>query len=402
MKIGILHISDLHIEKKSCGSIDLMVKKLVEDIIKVQQDTDINIEFICFTGDLISRGDQALDKEHQIELAETHFITPLLDAINIEKQNFIIVPGNHEINQEKIDRITEKGLSAINDLSEINETIEDMDEKYKNRISYFYDYICENYIKDAHVWNLGYSIKREVNNIKLGFVGIDSAWRSSGSGDKERGTLLIGTPQIDHHYEIIKDASIKICLMHHPLDWLSDKEMKEIERELSKFDIVLRGHIHDLGDKQVTTQQYSTIFNTAGKLNPISELYSGYSIINIDIDNMVCDIYQREYYPSPRNDFDKGLRINKEGKVTYKLNNYSEEKNLIENLKLELNNYFKDTSVKHEMFKNMDNFSPDKISDFLWNPPCMMNQKLKELVARIPIISPTRFHLVILFLVMII
>ena len=188
MKIGILHISDLHIEKKSCGSIDLMVKKLVEDIIKVQQDTDINIEFICFTGDLISRGDQALDKEHQIELAETHFITPLLDAINIEKQNFIIVPGNHEINQEKIDRITEKGLSAINDLSEINETIEDMDEKYKNRISYFYDYICENYIKDAHVWNLGYSIKREVNNIKLGFVGIDSAWRSSGSGDKERGT----------------------------------------------------------------------------------------------------------------------------------------------------------------------------------------------------------------------
>ena len=58
MKIGILHISDLHIQKKSCGSIDLMVKKLVEDIKKVQQDTDINIEFICFTGDLISRGDR--------------------------------------------------------------------------------------------------------------------------------------------------------------------------------------------------------------------------------------------------------------------------------------------------------------------------------------------------------
>lgn len=34
MKIGILHISDLHIDEKSCGSIDSMLKKLVEDIKK--------------------------------------------------------------------------------------------------------------------------------------------------------------------------------------------------------------------------------------------------------------------------------------------------------------------------------------------------------------------------------
>ena len=379
MKIGILHISDLHIDEKSCGSIDSMLKKLVEDIKKVQQDADINIEFICFTGDLVSRGDQALDKENQIELAETHFINPLLDAINIKKKNFILVPGNHEINQDKIDRVTEKGLSAINDLSEINETIEYMDDMYKNRISYFYDYIFKNYIKDAHGWNLGYSVEREVNNIKFGFVGLDSAWRSSGSGDKERGTLLIGKPQIDYHYEIIKDASIKICLMHHPLDWLSDKEMKIIERELGKFDIVLRGHVHDLEDKQVTTQQYSTIFNTAGKLNPISEFYSGYSIINIDIDNMVCDIYQRDYYQSPRNNFDKGLRINEEGKVTYQLNDYSEEKNLIKSLKFDLNNYFKDTSVKHEMFKNMDSFSPDNISDFFVEPVLFDKSKIERI-----------------------
>lgn len=379
MKIGILHISDLHIDEKSCGSIDSMLKKLVEDIKKVQQDADINIEFVCFTGDLVSRGDQALDKENQIELAETHFIKPLLDAINIKKKNFILVPGNHEINQDKIDRVTEKGLSAINDLSEINETIEYMDDMYKNRISYFYDYIFKNYIKDAHGWNLGYSVEREVNNIKFGFVGLDSAWRSSGSGDKERGTLLIGKPQIDYHYEIIKDASIKICLMHHPLDWLSDKEMKIIERELGKFDIVLRGHVHDLEDKQVTTQQYSTIFNTAGKLNPISEFYSGYSIINIDIDNMVCDIYQRDYYQSPRNNFDKGLRINEEGKVTYQLNDYSEEKNLIKSLKFDLNNYFKDTSVKHEMFKNMDSFSPDNISDFFVEPVLFDKSKIERI-----------------------
>lgn len=368
MKIGILHISDLHIDKKTCKSVKTMVEKLIKDINKVKHENSVNINFICFTGDLIDRGDQATRGEHQIELAETHFIAPLLKALNIPENNFILVPGNHEISKENIAKMTEKGLASIKQTEEINDIIEDMQDEYKKRLAYFYDYITEKYIDDADVWNLGYSIEREVNNIKIGFVGLDSAWRSSGNGSEERGKLLIGSSQINYHYEKIKKTDIKICLMHHPLDWISDLEMHNVEEKLNQFDFVLRGHIHDMKDKQITTQQYRTIYNTAGKLSPISDFYSGYSIIDIDIDKMICDIYSREYFPSPRENFDKGLRINEDGKANYKLMMYNENEILRADLKLKLRSFFTDTSLKHEMFRTVDSFSPNKTNDFFVYP----------------------------------
>ena len=94
--------------------------------------------------------------------------------------------------------------------------------------------------------------------------------------------MLIGEHQVGVLYDNIKDTDLKICLMHHPLDWVSDLEMTNIERKFNYFDLILRGHVHDLEDKQICTQRYKTIYNTSGKLYPIDNYYSGYSILNID------------------------------------------------------------------------------------------------------------------------
>ena len=45
---------------------------------------------ICFAGDLIGRGDMAYEKEMQIQLAEEHFIQPLLKAVSLTKKEFIL------------------------------------------------------------------------------------------------------------------------------------------------------------------------------------------------------------------------------------------------------------------------------------------------------------------------
>ncbi len=357
MNIGILHVSDLHISNKTCDSIDEMVNKLIKDVKKVKTDNSFEINYICFTGDLIDRGDQAVSGEKQLDLGITHFIEPLLKELDIESNNFILVPGNHEVNIKEIAQATEKGLAIINSKEEFDEVIENMETEYKKRLSYFYDDMIKRYLTDADVWNLGYSIIREINNKKIGFVGLDSSWRSSGKGDIERGKLIVGIPQIEHHYKKIEDTDIKICLMHHPLDWISGLEMNDIEVKLNKFDFVLNGHIHDIKDRQIVTQSYKTIYNTAGKLSPIKNSYSGYSIINIDIDRMKCDIYSREYFPQPREEFDKGLRINEDGKVSYRLEKYNEEQHLKLNLKSNLKRFYLDTSLKHEMFKTVYNTS---------------------------------------------
>lgn len=37
---------------------------------------------------------------------------------------------------------------------------------------------------------------------------------------------------------------------NHPLDWLSELEMTNVERKLNSFDLVLNGHVHDLQDRR--------------------------------------------------------------------------------------------------------------------------------------------------------
>ena len=367
-KLGILHISDVHINAFSISEIDLLVDKLIKDIEKVKDENNINIDLICFAGDLIGRGDMAYEKEMQIQLAEEHFIQPLLKAVSLTKKEFILVPGNHEVDRRKIAKRTEAGLAAISSLEEIDETIFDMQDEYKSRLQYYYDYMYKEYIPDAESWNLGYSIIKNINGISVGIVGLDSAWRSTGAGSEERGKMLIGEHQVGVLYDNIKDTDLKICLMHHPLDWVSDLEMTNIERKFNYFDLILRGHVHDLEDKQICTQRYKTIYNTSGKLYPIDNYYSGYSILNIDMNLSTCSIYSREYLKSPREEFDKALRINKNGKVEYQLTAYDESKLIEYDLKLQLKKYYEEATEKYAMLKNIDSYSPDKIGDFFVEP----------------------------------
>lgn len=367
-KIGILHISDVHIDAASISEIDIMVEKLIKDINRVKSENDVHIDFVCFAGDLIGRGDKAFDDEMQIELAEKYFINPMLKAMGLTKREFILVPGNHEVDKNKIVKMTENGLAALSSLKDINDTIYEMEDEYKSRLQYFYDYMYENYIIDAEPWNLGYALEKDINGIKIGIVGVDSAWRSSGAGGIERGHMLVGEHQVGVLHNKIKDSDLKICLMHHPLDWLSDLEMTNVERKMNYFDLVLRGHVHDIEDKQISTQRYKTIYNTSGKLYPIDDYYSGYSILDINMEMNTCCIYSREYLKAPREDFDCALRINENGKVEYQLTAYDEAKAAEHDLKLQLREYYETATEKYTMLKNIDSYSPDKVGDFFVEP----------------------------------
>ena len=131
-KLGILHISDIHINKSSCSIINEILEKLVKDINKVKKEYNINIDLICFTGDLIASGAQAIEGEKQLTLAEEHFIAPLIKALNLSNDRFILVPGNHEVNKNCIIKMTEKGLSNISSKEEIDDIIINMEDEYKN------------------------------------------------------------------------------------------------------------------------------------------------------------------------------------------------------------------------------------------------------------------------------
>lgn len=144
--LNILHISDAHIQKDAKEEVSEIVAKMVNDTLKVQKEQDLKIDLVCFTGDLIQRGDKALDDEKQMEIAEDILVNPVLNSLGLEKDKFIIVPGNHEVDVKKIVRATEKGL-LVDSLEEINDNVSDMNKSYLARLDYFYQWI-DNYYDD--------------------------------------------------------------------------------------------------------------------------------------------------------------------------------------------------------------------------------------------------------------
>lgn len=371
--INILHISDAHIQKKDESDIREISKKLFKDVLKVQMEQGIKIDLVCFTGDLIQRGDKAVVDENQIELASEILVKPLLKELKLDSSQFLIVPGNHEVDSSKIKIATEKGL-LVNSLQEINDNIADMNDSYLERLDYFYNALDSCY-NDIIREKIGYAFVREINSMKVGIVCLDSSWRSSGKGEIEKGLMYVGQKQVIDLYEHIKNCDFKICMMHHPLDWLSDYEAMLIEREMTKFDLVLRGHVHENDTKAICRQNIKTIYSTAGKLFPLDyaygrkfDGYNGYSIINIDFTQNLCTIFIRTYYAKEREDFDIGLNVAENGKVHYVLNGNTVDRQMEFNIVKGIYEYFKHMSETFSLIKEIDSQSPMTLEQVFVEP----------------------------------
>lgn len=372
-ELNILHISDSHIQKEDESEIREVVQKLIDDVKKVQEEKGISIDLICFTGDLIQRGDKAITDERQWELAMNILVNPLLNALGLSLENLIFVPGNHEVDTEQVVPALERGLQ-VTSLQDINELMDSFDSSYSSRLSYFYEIIKEQ-SPDVKIQDLGYSYIKKIKDINIGVSCVDSAWRSAGKGYTEKGKLYVGAKQIKKLYDDISDSDIKICMMHHPIDWLEDCETLEIEKELSKYDLVLRGHVHEEDLKQVVRRNLKTIYSTAGKLYPLDyaegravDGYNGYSILKIDYDNHKCNIFIRSYYGKNRQVFDTGINICPNGEEIYDICGSTDIWQLKFGVIKGIAQYFHGMSEKYVMIKEVDTKSPEDVRQILVDP----------------------------------
>lgn len=315
--IGILHLSDFHINQSNRTNIQKLIKLLYADLEKLLEDTDAEIDMICITGDLIKTGQNHND---ETDLALNTIVMPLMEHYQLTEDNIFIVAGNHEVDTTKIQKYTEEGLAKLLVSSdEIDNFLNDIDKSALDRINYFNDFTevfsgkpsFKNELSSAHIV--------QIKGRKIGIALVNSAWRSSGKGYIEKNTMILGKKQLIDCLDAIDDTDIKICLMHHPLDWLIDADKFEVERCINDFDIVLNGHIHSLDSKAYSSFNGQTLFNTSGKFDNSSDIFNGYSLLVINPMNYHCDVYLRQYHPHPRNCYDKAIQLSKDGMLSANL-----------------------------------------------------------------------------------
>ena len=319
-KIGIIHLSDIHFCSENQEVICHQLNKLLTDIKKISSEENICIDAICFTGDLINAGS---NNEEDFNLFFENFVFPLLENTSLSLQNIFFVPGNHEIDTSKIDEYVEAGIcSKLNDGESIEAFFKKPSLAVLDRINYFqriYDSFCEAPLIYKDEFCRCYKI--DINNVTFGFACLNSAWRSSGKGAIERGKMIIGAAQVKNALDAISDVNVKVCLVHHPLDWLVESDQFDVEKVIYNFDLIFNGHIHTLDSKQIIAYQGQSIISTCGKFFPTKDFYNGYSIISIDPETLEGKIYLRQYYSGARDCFDKNLQLYSDGCFKFALGN---------------------------------------------------------------------------------
>lgn len=296
----IIHLSDFHLESEV---LDLRKKKLINALLK-DLNGRINHETIfTFTGDLIDKGGIGFnDKELAFLHFEEMFINPIIDRYNYKKDNFFIVPGNHDVVRIDDEKFSEIGLSiSLNSRESINDFIDRNKAKgsYLAKINLFKDFekcFYEAFTdKQLSTFDSNFIIK--INDELIGIACLNSAWRCYDNNDK--GKLIIGEQQVLNALDYIKDCNIKIALVHHSFDWLLEIDSKIVKPIIEKeFDLILSGHVHS-SNGYLESGFWGKIFNsvaasTIADYSIEREYSNGYCIIDF-VKNSSVSVEYRKY-----------------------------------------------------------------------------------------------------------
>lgn len=290
-KLRILHISDIHYSSKNKDVFDSMVKTPFLKFIK-EKNSEKQIDIICLTGDLINQGTGGFTStEEALSNFDNNFLSPLLDSLNIDKQSIFICPGNHDVNRE-LDKDTE--IKIKNQLSsniEINKTISEQrsieEHEGINRVLPFKKYEA-NFYKDNTDSTISFFDSyhsRIINNVKLGILSVNSAWRCFDNDSK----IILGINQIQNNYPKIQDNDFNILLSHYKIDKCSDIDTMT-ENIITNFNLCCYGHTHSSGSATIIdSRNRKTVISVSKGLIPsnwteINQNYeNGFSLIDIDL-----------------------------------------------------------------------------------------------------------------------
>ena len=324
----IIHLSDLHLSKENLKSLKrFYLIALLKDLTNWNKEKPIDL--VVLTGDLIDKGGLSFkDGEDFYDIVDKEFITPIVQALDIDRNQFIFIPGNHDVLESEIEDLTEIGmLDKFDNIDRINNYLDEHKDSFHigiERIRAYTDFEKKFYagIEDCYLSNFESCFVVNIAGEKVGIGAFNSAWRCSRSLPSDK--LLFGTNQVlnANDYFTSKGTTINIALIHHPVELISEVDKNELTSFLhkKKFHILLCGHTHK-GDNVYAFGTRNRLFTSVAKTafsNPreSNDTYkAGYSILDFDklvIGDIEVTCQFRKYIHN-RIEFDKDVDISANG-----------------------------------------------------------------------------------------
>lgn len=254
-----LHISDIHFNVVNEWLHGNSRAELLEHLKTIfQNNSSLKPDFIFCTGDIAYGETSSTTMQDQYSRAET-FLEELRVACGdkdnpLPKERIFLVPGNHDVNRVKINSdaqatLTNWANNAADHIEKINQRFNDRNNEFNENIKRLENYAAfiNSYLPhqaDSNGRHF-YALVQEIEGLKIGIAGFNSAWTCSGPED-DRNLWLAAKWQFNAATTALKDADIRIGLIHHPIDWFNSEDRKVAESHIpSQFDFWLHGHNHN-------------------------------------------------------------------------------------------------------------------------------------------------------------
>lgn len=278
MKIGILHLSDLHIQEDTLTDrIDNLVKSVEYDI------KQISHLYLVFSGDIVNFGRRT--EFDNAKLFVSKLIEKLKEKWKILNIKIVTVPGNHDCCFDD-ERKTRKSIlnDCITDIVEEEDYFIDAMAVQSN----FWDFTNDiTDLKEKYKVSYKYEFRPHLD-FKVTFHCYNTSWLTE--INEKQGSLTVPENKFIEN----ENGEYVISVFHHPLDWLSastkrNNKQRFEEHLINCSNLVIYGHEHDKGNPKAVLQKNNNVVFCGGKAFDKSALNeTGFSLYEIDLtDNSI-------------------------------------------------------------------------------------------------------------------
>jgi len=293
----ILHLSDLHF-KNNDNSQDIILSSLLKKIsLLIKNESKPNV--LIITGDIAFSG-----KTEEYNKA-LEYIQSIATVCEINNKRIFIIPGNHDVDRDMIDKRHIGWWYAFKTEEEVtgNLSSEDSFPKIIAKSQAYMEFFKKCMSNDIQIGKFGQylcKLQYDTENGKKEVIiaGLNSSLFCGYDGD-ENGKLALGMEQVNFFDQTINpDEDIVITCIHHPFKCFHPCEQTTLNILQRFSDVILSGHVHEASNSAIRDGSVGeTIFITAGASYKKREQENGFNIIELDLSTLKGQVTIYKYLP---------------------------------------------------------------------------------------------------------
>jgi calcineurin-like phosphoesterase family protein len=257
-----LHLSDLHLGSEDGYGHDIVLQALVAAFRDGGTLAARRPDVVFCTGDVAQSG-----RKEQYGAAG-RFFDALSGATGVPFERIFVVPGNHDLDRDLVSRSFVLPLESREQADAFFGDAGTRDRRFAfERFEAYAEFQQSRFSLPLSAARPFVLTRCRVGAEVVGVIGLNTAWLAH--QDDGQGKLVVGERLVRQALKELDEAdepaTVRVALLHHPLDWLRDFERDSVKGLLlESVDYILHGHLHTQRPEVVRGPEGDAVVLAAG------------------------------------------------------------------------------------------------------------------------------------------